>query len=117
MPHSIEYYLSKGFDRVMAEYYAAGRRRIIAVRATPDYTLIFDFDNGERRVFDCRPLLHEGSVFMKLITANRFHAVYLDDTHAVSWDIDPHVDSSVVWSNKLDLCPDICYVDSVPLPQ
>ena len=27
---------------------------------------------------------------------------------------DPNVDSEVVWNNKVDLCPDCCYVDSVP---
>ena len=30
-------------------------------------------------------------------------------------DIDPNVDSDVVWNNKVDLCPDSCYVDSVPI--
>lgn len=34
-----------------------------------------------------------------------------------AWDIDPDVDSDVVWSNKVDLCPDSCYVDSVPLDE
>ena len=117
MPRSVEYYLSKGFDRAMAEYYARGRRRITAVCANPNDTLTLDFDNGERRILDCSHLFHEGSVFMKLKAANRFQDVYLDDTHAVSWDIDPLVDSSVVWNNKLDLCPDSCYVDSIPFPQ
>ena len=41
--------------------------------------------------------------------------VYLDEEQAVSWDIDPDVDSEIVWNNKVDICPDGCYVDSVPL--
>lgn len=117
MGRSVEYYLSKGFDRPMAEYFSAGRRRITAVKANPNDTLTLDFDNGERRIYDCSHLFHEGSVFMKLKAADRFPCVYLDETHAVSWDIDPQVDSNVVWSNKLDLCPDTCYVDSVPVTQ
>ncbi len=44
-----------------------------------------------------------------------FKRVYLDEQNAVSWDIDPNVDSNVVWNNKVDLCPDTCYVDSIPL--
>ncbi len=44
-----------------------------------------------------------------------FKRVYLDEQNAVSWDIDPNVDSNIVWNNKVDLCPDTCYVDSIPL--
>ena len=44
-----------------------------------------------------------------------FQRVYLDEYGAVSWDIDPSVDSRKVWNNKIDLCPDFSYIDSVPL--
>ena len=44
-----------------------------------------------------------------------FRRVYLDESGSVSWDIDPNVDSNVVWNNKVDLCPDGCYIDSVPV--
>lgn len=44
-----------------------------------------------------------------------FSRVYLDADGSVAWDIDPTVDSEVVWSNKVDLCPDGCYIDSVPM--
>lgn len=114
MGRSVDYYLSKGFDRPMAEYFAAGRRRITAVKANPNDTLTLDFDNGERRIYDYRHLFTNNSIFMKLKQNDRFQHVYLDDTHAVAWDIDPTVDSNVVWSNKLDICPDTCYVDSIP---
>lgn len=43
---------------------------------------------------------------------NNFCRVYLDESHCVSWDIDPNVDINEVWSNKVDLCPDTCYVES-----
>ena len=42
MPETIEYYLSKGFDRAAAEYFAAGRRKILSVKANDDYTLTLD---------------------------------------------------------------------------
>ena len=44
-----------------------------------------------------------------------FKRVYIDEQHCIAWDIDPAVDSDTVWSNKIDLCPDACYIDSVPL--
>lgn len=116
MGKSAEYYLSKGMDRKMAEYYASGRRRITKVVPMDDFTLILSFDNGETRRFDARPLLQPGTVFAPLRQWDRFRRVYLDEDHCVAWDIDPRVDSSKVWSNKVDLCPDSCYVDSIPLP-
>ena len=36
-------------------------------------------------------------------------------TICIAWDIDPNIDSHQVWNNKVDLCPDTCYIDSVPL--
>lgn len=114
MPNSVEYYLSKGYDRPTAEYFAAGRKRIVAVKANDDFTLTLDFDNGERRLYDCKPLLDVG-VFRKISDLSDFSRVYLDETHCVAWDIDPNVDSNVVWNNKIDLCPDSCYIDSRPI--
>ena len=115
MGKDVGYYLSMGFDRTMAEYYAAGRKKIIRVKPNEDFTLTLDFDNGERRLYDCKPLLQDHTVFAPLQRYEDFKRVYLDAEHCVSWDIDPSVDSSVVWSNKVDLCPDGCYVDSKPM--
>lgn len=50
-----------------------------------------------------------------LSTVSMFTRVYIDDTHCIAWDKDPNVDSDVIWSNKIDLCPDSSYIDSVPL--
>ncbi len=115
MKKDVNYYLSKGFDRSMAEYFASGRRRITAVKPNSDFTLTLDFDNGERRILDCKPFLKVGTVFAPFVQFENFKRVYLDDTHCVSWDIDPAVDSNIVWNNKVDLSPDSCYVDSVPM--
>ena len=115
MAKDIAYYLSVGLDRPMAEYFASGRKRIIAVSPNDDYTLTLDFDNGERRLYDCKPLLEPNTVFAHLLEPKTFQRVYLDHEHCVAWDIDPAIDSEVVWNNKIDLCPDSCYIDSVPM--
>lgn len=115
MEKSVEYYLSKGFDQRMAEYFSAGRRRITGVIPNDNFTLTLTFDNGERRIYDAAPLLQAGTVFAPFRDLDNFRRVYLDESHCVSWDIDPTVDSNVVWSNKVDLCPDGCYVDSRPI--
>lgn len=115
MGKSVDYYLSIGYDQKMAEYFAAGRRRITGVVPNDNYTLTLTFDNGEKRLYNAAPLLQAGTVFAPFRELENFRRVYLDESHCVSWDIDPTVDSSVVWSNKVDLCPDGCYVDSVPL--
>lgn len=115
MERDVDYYLSKGFDRVMAEYYAAGRKKIVAVSPNEDFTLTLDFDNGERRLYDCNHLLVDGTVFAPFKLYENFKRVYLDDMHCVCWDIDPNVDSDVVWNNKVDICPDMCYVYSRPV--
>ena len=117
MPNTVDYYLSKGFDRPMAEYFANGRKRLAAVAPQPDFTLLLTYEDGEKRVYDMKPFLEKGGVFVPFRDYSEFRRVYLDDTCAVAWDIDPNVDSNVVWSNKVDICPDGCYVDSVPLSE
>lgn len=114
MGKSIAYYLSRGYDEKMAEYFAAGRRRITKVIPNEDFSLTLTFDNGEIRQYQAAPLLEVGTVFAPLREWQNFCRVYLDENHCVSWDIDPNIDSSQTWSNKVDLCPDSCYLDSIP---
>ena len=47
MANTVEYYLSKGFDRKTAEYFAAGKKRITGVVPNNDFTLTISFDNGQ----------------------------------------------------------------------
>lgn len=90
--------------------------KIIKVVPNDDYTLILFFENGEVRLYDLSSsIMKEGSLFERFLDLNKFRQVYLDEVGAVSWDIDPNVDSRIVWENKIDLCPDSCYWDSVPL--
>lgn len=111
----VEGFMKKGFDRRTAEYFAGGRKSIVSVKANDDFTLSLVFDNHEARALDCKPFLKEGTVFAPFMDIENFRRVYLDDCHCIAWDIDPAVDSEKVWSNKVDLCPDTCYMDSVPI--
>ena len=115
MKVSVDCYISKGYDQKMAEYWSTGRRCITAVVPNDNFTLTLTFDNGEVRMYDAAPLLRTDTVFAPLREIENFRRVYLDESHSVCWDIDPIVDSNEVWNNKIDLCPDGCYVDSVPV--
>ncbi len=115
MGKSVEYYLSKGYDRKMAEYFASGRKRITKVIPRNDFSLLLSFDNGETRLYDAGPLLQAGTVFAPFREWDNFRRVYLDEGHSVCWDIDPNIDSNEVCNNKVDLCPDSCYVETVVL--
>lgn len=115
MANTIEYYLSKGFERKAAEYFASGRKRIIGVKPNSDFTLTLCFDNGEKRLYDMRPYLKKGTVFEPFIKREDFCRVYVDENHSLAWDIDPNIDSNKVWNNKVDICSDVCYMNSIPI--
>ena len=113
--NSVEHYLARGLDRRTAEYFAAGRRTITRVTPEKDFTILLDFDNGERRRLDMKPDIRPGTVFAFLADPAAFQRAYLDDSRCMCWDRDPAIDSSVVWDNKVDISPDACYLDSVPV--
>lgn len=114
MDKKIKYYLDRGMDYDMAEYFATGERTIIEVIPNNDYTLTLKFDNNEIRKYDCNHLIEEGTVFEFLSDYNNFKRVYLDESNTVSWDKDPDIDSNLNWSNKVDLSSDTLYVKSIP---
>lgn len=113
MKKTVEEYMAMGIERPYAEYFASGRRRIIHVKPCADFSLLLTFEGNEVRRLDMRDTLKEG-VFQKIAGYEDFSRVYLDG-HTVCWDIDPHVDSEKVWNNQIDLCPDLCYVESIPV--
>ncbi len=115
MAKTVEYYLSKGFDRKTAEYFADGRKQITGVVANDDFTLTISFNSGEVRLYNVAPLLQKGTVFEPFADIEKFRRAYVDEQHCIAWDIDPDIDSREVWSNKVDLCPDSCYIDSIPI--
>jgi len=112
---TLDFYLQKGFDKKTAEYFASGRKKIVGVTPKNGKKLELRFNNGEVRILDISPIIKSGTVFAFLEDEKNFNRVYIDDTASVSWDIDPNIDSNVVWNNKVDLCPDTCYIDSVPI--
>ena len=114
---TIEYYLEKGFPPKEAAYFANGRRTITGVTPEKGKTLLLQFDNGETRRLDMRPIIQKGGVFAFLSCQEDFNRVYLDEENCVSWDRDPEVDSLLVWDNKIDLSPEMCYLDSRPVGQ
>lgn len=108
----VDEYVSKGFDRRTAEYFAGGRKKVVSVTPHENLTLSLTFDSGERRIFNMKHIVEDGTVFAFLSEPSNFMRVYIDEDGSVCWDIDPDVDSSVVWNNKVDLSPDTCYLDS-----
>jgi Protein of unknown function (DUF2442). len=115
MKKSVEYYRAHGFDQKSAEYFASGRKKITAVVANNDFSLTISFDNGEKRLYDVRPLLKKGTVFEPFADIENFKRVYVDYANCIAWDINPSVNSEEVWNNKVDLCPDSCYINSQPI--
>jgi len=75
--------------------------RVVNVIAHDDYTLLLEFTNGERRLFQAWPYLQKG-VFQELQDRRLFTTVKV-------------VDGTVQWLHEQDLCPDTLYVKSVPI--
>ena len=114
MVRTEDWYAQNGFSPDAARYFAGGVRKIASVAAGPDYTLVLVFDNGERRILDCKPEFGTGSLFNALRSPADFARVFLDENGNVAWDLDPSIDSSVHWENRIDICRDACYLRSVP---
>ena len=112
MPRSVEYYISKGFDSKMAEYFASGRKKILSVTPQRDFTLLLTFNNNEHRIFDMKPYLQKNTVFERFINYDDFKRVYIDDSNCICWDKDPNINSQEDWQNKVDISGDVCYVES-----
>lgn len=72
--------------------------RVTQVQALQDYCLHMEFENGEKRVYDCSGLLDFG-VFKELKDPAYFRRAKV-------------LDGTVVWPNEQDICPDTLYLDS-----
>ena len=75
--------------------------RVLKVQPEPGFTLLLSFDNGEIRRFDVNPVMNIGR-FSELKLSEIFNSV-------------KQVLGTIQWSNGLDLCPDMLYLDSVPV--
>lgn len=70
------------------------------VYAKENYTLLIEFDNGEKKIFDVKPYL-EYKAFEELRDINVFNSVKISGL-------------SVGWINGADICPDELYNNSIP---
>ena len=86
-------------------------RKIIAVEPLENYVLQLTFDNGEIKCYSMQNKLQ--GVFSVLQNPVKFQKVFLDEFGNVACDIDETKDSSVHWNNRIDLCKDALYLDSV----
>ncbi|GMO11606.1 MAG: DUF2442 domain-containing protein [Treponemataceae bacterium] len=71
----------------------------VAVMPLEDYRLLLTFDNDEKRIFDVSPYL-EDKYFAPIKNLAVFRSV---KTNAITID----------WLNKIDICPDELYYNSV----
>jgi hypothetical protein len=74
---------------------------VVAVRTRPEFQLDLEFDNGERRRFDMRPLLTV-KPWNRIATPAIFERVRVEH-------------GTVVWPGEIDVAPETLYDDSVPL--
>jgi len=75
--------------------------RIKMVKPTSNYTITLTFTNDEIRVFDVKPYLDKG-IFQELKDLRYFNSVK------------PFL-GSVQWRNGQDFCPDMLYMESIPI--
>ncbi len=71
------------------------------VIANDDYTLLLTFVTGEKKLFDCKPLLAD-SFFEPLKDINFFKKAHI-------------CGRSVVWSDEIDIAPEYVYEASKPI--
>lgn len=72
--------------------------RVKSVEPVDGFQLALEFTNGERGVYDCRPLLDFG-VFRELQDEHYFRQVRVEF-------------GTVTWPHEQDICPDTLYLDS-----
>ena len=73
--------------------------RVSEVTPQPGYKLKIVFNNNEKGLYDCSPLLNFG-IFLELRDVTYFNRVTV-------------CDGTVVWPNDQDICPDTLYIDAI----
>ena len=73
---------------------------VINVKATPDYLLHLEFENGEQRIFDMAPYMGKRP-FVRLKGTSLFTMAKVDC-------------GTVVWPGNIDIAPETLYHNSKP---
>ncbi len=74
--------------------------RVVAVQPGEGYTLKLTFSNGEKRIFDAKPLLAY-KVYAPLKNKGFFDSVFV-------------AYGTIMWPGDIDYCPDTLYIQSIP---
>lgn len=74
---------------------------VVRVEAKSDYTLLLEFENGEKRVFDMAPLMGR-KPFVQLKGSPLFTKASVEY-------------GTVVWPGNIDIAPETLYDRSVPV--
>lgn len=93
--------------------YFENPRKVMKVEADDDFNLYLTFDNGEYRIYKMENELN--GIFVVLKDKEKFKSVFVDEFGNVAWNIDDSVDSLTHWENRIDICKDALYMDSVPV--
>lgn len=110
MARDVEFYINHGFDRPMAEYMSSGRRRAVSARPLGGFSIAVTFDDGREVAYDLSGVAEPGTALGCLRDPEILARVFVDENGSVAWDIDPEINSSEVWSNRIDLSADEIYV-------
>ncbi len=73
---------------------------VVNVQARPDFALMLEFDNGERRLFNMVPYMDQRP-WVKLKSNNMFQAAFVEN-------------GTVAWPGNVDIDPETLYELSVP---
>ncbi|HML89906.1 MAG TPA: DUF2442 domain-containing protein [Methylomusa anaerophila] len=77
-------------------------KQVKSVTPLDDYELLLEFNTGEKRIFDVKPLLDK-PVFQPLRNKELFKKVHIV------------FDYTIAWNDDIDMCPDNLYLQSVPV--
>lgn len=72
-----------------------------SVTPLDNYTLLLTFITGEKKVYDCKPLLDKG-VFKQLRDLQLFKQAHVSE-------------ETVIWNDELDIAAETLYSDSMPV--
>ena len=91
--------------------YFENPKKVVEVKADEEFNLHLTFDNGEKKLYSMKDEL-EG-VFVALRNKTKFQSAFVDEFGNVAWDINDSLDSTVYWENRIDICKDALYMNSV----